>query len=82
MSEQIKSEISRRKAFSLLGLGTAALAVAATTTVLMIPEEVEAQTVGMERRQTRRAARTERRQTRRTARTERRAIRRGVAPAQ
>ena len=83
MTEQIKSEkISRRKAFSLLALGTAALAVAATSTVLMIPEEVEAQTAGMVRREGRRAARTERRQTRRTARTQRRAIRRGVAPAQ
>ena len=83
MSEQTKSEkVSRRKAFSLLGLGTAALALVATSTVLTIPEEAEAQTAGMERRQARRADRTERRQARRTGRAERRAARRGIAPAQ
>ena len=81
MSETIKSEaISRRKAFSLLGLAVA-LSAAVPATVLTVAEEAEAQTAGMERRQARRINRTERRQTRRTARTERRAVRRGVAPA-
>jgi hypothetical protein len=76
--------VSRRKAFSLLGFATAALALAVPTAVLtVIPEEeAEAQTAGMVRRQDRRANRQDRRQTRRTGRTERRAIRRGVAPAQ
>ena len=73
--------VSRRKMFSLLGIATAALALP-TTVVLTLPEEAEAQTAGMQRRQGRRANRTERRQTRRTARTQRRAIRRGVAPGQ
>jgi hypothetical protein len=50
--------------------------------MLAIPEEAEAQTAGMERRQARRTDRTERRQARRTGRTERRAARRGIAPAQ
>ena len=65
--------VSRRKAFSLLGFATAALALAVPTTVLtVIPEEeAEAQTAGMVRRQARR-----------TARTQRRAVRRGVVPAQ
>ena len=82
MREKIKHVVSRRDTFSLLGLATAALALAVPTAVLVVSEEAEAQTAGMERRQGRRAARTERRQTRRTARTERRAVRRGVAPAQ
>ena len=65
--------VSRRQTFSLLGLATAALALAVPTTVLtVIPEEeAEAQTAGMVRRQVRR-----------TARVQRRAIRRGVVPAQ
>ena len=66
--------ISRRKALSLLGL-TAAFGFAAVPTVLTV-SDAEAQTVGMNRRQERRAARHERRQERRTARTERRQERR------
>ena len=81
--------LSRRGAFSLLGL---AAAFALPTTVLMTSDaEAQAQptapaptapaptapaTSGMERRQERRASRTERRQARRTARTERRQARR------
>jgi hypothetical protein len=95
MSQNINEVMSRRKAFSLLGLATAALALGVPTTVLTISDDAEAQTAaapattpapagtrGMQRRQARRIARTERRQVRRTARTQRRAIRRGVAPAQ
>ena len=75
MSEKINSEmISRRRAFSLVGLA-AALGVAVPTTVLMI-SDAEAQTAGMERRQERRAGRHERRQERRTGRHERREERR------
>ena len=75
--------VSRRKTFSLLGLAAAALALAVPTTVLtVVPEEAEAQTAGMVRRQARRGNRQERRQVRRTARVQRRAIRRGVVPAQ
>jgi hypothetical protein len=81
MSEKM---ISRRGAFSLLGL---AAAFALPTTALMTSDaEAQAQptapapsapaTSGMERRQERRASRTERRQARRTARTERRQARR------
>ena len=84
MSEKM---LSRRDAFSLLGL---AAAFALPTTVLMTSDaEAQAQpiaptapaptapaTSGMERRQERRASRTERRQARRTARTERRQARR------
>ena len=71
--------VSRRQTFSLLGFATAALALAVPTTVLtLIPEEAEAQTAGMERRQARRTNRTERRQARRTARTQRRAAWRGA----
>ena len=81
LSDKMNDIVSRRKMFSLLAIATAALAVP-TTLVLTLPEEAEAQTAGMQRRQARRTNRTERRQTRRTARTQRRAIRRGVAPAQ
>ena len=71
MSEKITSEmISRRGAFSLLGLG-AALGFAVPTTVLTM-SNAEAQTVGMERREGRRAGRQERRETRRTDRQVRR----------
>ena len=56
MSEKIKSEmISRRGAFSLLGLA-AALASAVPITVLTV-SDAEAQTAGMERRQGRRTGR-------------------------
>ena len=76
MTDRIKSElISRRRAFSLLGLA-AAFAVAAPATVLTV-SDVEAQTHGMTRRQERRGARHERRQTRREGRHERRDTRRG-----
>jgi len=71
MREKITSEmISRRGAFSLLGLG-AALGFAVPTTVLTM-SNAEAQTVGMERREGRRAGRQERRETRRTDRQVRR----------
>jgi hypothetical protein len=64
MTEKIKSElISRRTAFSLLGV-TAAFALAVPATVLTV-SDVEAQTSGMERRDTRREGRHERRDTRR-----------------
>ena len=69
MTEKIKSElISRRRAFSLLGL-TAALGFAVPSTVLTV-SDVEAQTVGMERRHERRTGRHERRETRRGGSTE------------
>jgi hypothetical protein len=65
MSAIIKSEmISRRKALSLMGLA-AAFGLAAAPTVLAV-SDAEAQTVGMERRQERRAGRHERREVRRT----------------
>ena len=77
MSEKITSEmISRRGAFSLLGLG-AALGFAVPTAVLTM-SEAEAQTVGMERRQERRAGRHERREERRIGRVERREDRRNL----
>jgi type II secretory pathway pseudopilin PulG len=73
-----KSEISRRGAFSLLGLGVA-LALAAPTAML-VASDAEAETAGMERRQERRAGRRERREARRTARHQRREARRGGTP--
>ena len=77
MREKITSEmISRRGAFSLLGLG-AVLGVAMPTRVLMT-SEAEAQTVGMERRENRRAGRQERRVERRTNRQVRREDRRNL----
>jgi hypothetical protein len=64
MSEKITSEmISRRRAFSLLGLA-AALGFAVPTTVLTV-SDAEAQTRGMERREGRRTGRQQRRATRR-----------------
>ena len=75
MTEKIKSElISRRTAFSLLGL-TAALGFAVPASVLTV-SDAEAQTSGMERRQERRTGRHERRDERRTGRHERRYERR------
>jgi hypothetical protein len=75
MSAIIKSEmISRRKALSLMGLA-AAFGLAAAPTVLTV-SDAEAQTVGMERRQERRAGRHERREVRRAGRHERREVRR------
>ena len=73
MSEEVKS-ISRRSAFSLLGL-TATLGFAVPTVLTV--SDAEAQTAGMERRQERRTGRHERRQERRTGRHERREERRG-----
>ena len=65
MSEKIASEvISRRRAFSLLGLA-AALGVALPTTVLTV-SDAEAQTAGSERREERRTGRKERREERST----------------
>ena len=64
MTEKLKSElISRRTAFSLLGV-TAAFGFAVPATVLTV-SDVEAQTSGMERRGERREGRHERRDTRR-----------------
>ena len=90
MSEDM---LSRRRAISLFGLaaarvaslaGVGALGLAVPTAVLTTPEEAEAQTAGMERRQARRTHRRERRETRREARRAgretRRAVRRGTTP--
>ena len=95
MSEKIKMEmISRREAFSLLGL-TAALGFAVPIT-LLAGSDAEAQapapapttapaptggTLGMQRRHARRVARHERREARRAARHERREKRRGGGEA-
>jgi hypothetical protein len=72
MSEEKPEAISRRKALSFLGLGSALVLVAPT----LFMSHVEAQETGTERRQERRTRRTERRQERRTRRTERRQERR------
>ena len=92
MSENM---LSRRDAFSLLGL-TAALGFAVPTTALMTSDaEAQAQptapapsapaasggTSGMQRRHERRTGRHERRKTRRTGRHERREKRRGGGEA-
>jgi hypothetical protein len=77
MSEKITSEmISRRGAFSLLGIA-AVLGLAMPATVLPV-SDAEAQTVGMERRENRRAGRQERREDRRTNRQVRREDRRNL----
>ena len=76
MTKKLKSElISRRTAFSLLGV-TAAFALAVPATVLTA-SDADAQTSGMERRHERRTGRHERRDERRTGRHERRDERRG-----
>ena len=82
MSEKIEMElISRRRAFSLLGLATA-LGFVVPTTVLTV-SGAEAETAGMQRREQRRTGRHERREERRTGRTERREQRRGhTTPAE
>ena len=82
MSEKIEMElISRRRAFSLLGLA-AALGFVVPTTVLTV-SDAEAETAGMQRREQRRTGRHERREERRTGRTERREQRRGnTTPAE
>ena len=70
MSEKITSQMmSRRGAFSLLGLG-AALGLTVPTVLTM--SEAEAQTAGMERREDRRAGSQKNRQDRRTDRQDRR----------
>jgi hypothetical protein len=74
MSDQY-GKISRRRAFSLVGL-TAALSALAPA-VMFSASEAEAQTAGMERREGRREGRQERRETRRTVRNQRRETRRG-----
>jgi hypothetical protein len=83
MNGKIEPEmVSRRRAFSLLGL---AIALGfAVPPVVLTASDAEAETVGMERRQARRAGRHERRTERRTGRHERRTERRGgsTAPAQ
>jgi hypothetical protein len=95
MSEKIKVEmISRREAFSLLGLA-AALGFAVPIT-LLTGSDAEAQapapaptaapaptggTLGMQRRHARRVGRHERREERRTDRHERREERRGGGEA-
>ena len=89
MTEKSETEMmSRRRAFSILGL--AALSMAMSPTVLTV-SDAEAQQpstqtpqtgttttpqTGTQRREERRKERTERRQERRTARTERRQARR------
>ena len=67
--------ISRRNAFSLLGLA-AAFGLAASTTALV--SDAEAETAGMERREARRTGRHERREARRSARETRRQGRRSA----
>ena len=65
MTEQIQSElISRRRAFSLIGV--------AVPIVMLAAREAAAQTPGMERREERREDRQERREDRRDDRQERR----------
>jgi hypothetical protein len=65
--------ISRRGAFSLLGIAVA-LGFAVPATVLTL-SDAEAETAGMERRQGRRTGRETRRQGRRTGREQRREAR-------
>jgi hypothetical protein len=78
MSEKITSKsMSRRSAFSLLGLSALCLAMLPTVLTPTDAEAEEATTkTGTERRQERRTHRSERRQERRTHRTERRQERR------
>src|SRR5215813_9366632 len=72
MSEEIKSEVmTRRRALSLPLLGLAALSL--TVPTMLTVSDAEAQTAGMQRRETRRTARQAGRQTRR-------AVRRGASP--
>jgi hypothetical protein len=74
MEKITSAKISRREAFSLLGLAVA-FGLAIPTTVVTV-SDAEAQTAGMERREGRRTGRQERRQSRRTGRQERRQSRR------
>ena len=57
--------VSRRRVFSLVGLG-ALPGLALPATVLLTTSEADAQTVGMERRENRRGNRQQRRQDRRS----------------
>jgi hypothetical protein len=68
--------VSRRTALSLMG-AAAALGLALPAT-LLTASDAEAQTVGMDRRQDRRAGRRDRRDARRTGRQDRRDERRGT----
>lgn len=75
MSEKMEPEmISRRRAFSLLGLAALGLTVLPS---VLTGSDAEAQTAGIIRRQERREGRRVRREERRTARRARRAARRG-----
>jgi hypothetical protein len=67
MMLKLESEemVSRRRVFSLVGLG-ALLGLALPATVLLTTSEADAQTVGMERRENRRGNRQQRRQDRRS----------------
>jgi hypothetical protein len=72
MSERIKSElISRRRAFSLLGLAAALSLVVPAT--MLTATDAEAQTAGMERRDERRTDRYERRTERRSKKKKKKA---------
>ena len=73
MSEITTEAISRRRTLSLLGLA-AILGLAGSS--LVTASDAEAQTVGMDRRQDRRAGRRDRRENRRDARQVRRLGRR------
>lgn len=73
MNETTSEAISRRKALALLGLGTV-LGLGGSS--LVTASDAEAQTVGMHRRQDRRAGRQDRREDRREARDTRREGRR------
>jgi hypothetical protein len=79
MSEIKSVMISRRRAFSFLG-SAAALSLVVPAAV-MTATGADAEAVGMERRQDRRAGRHERRTERRTDRHERRAERHGGSTA-
>ena len=75
MTEKIEFELlSRRRAFSLLGV---AAALSLAPIALSALSDADAQTAGMERRQDRREGRHERREDRREGRQDRRETRRG-----
>ena len=73
MSEITKEAMSRRRALALFGFA-AVLGLVGSSVVT--PSDVEAQTVGMDRRQDRRGGRRDRRENRRDARQVRRVGRR------
>jgi Ni/Co efflux regulator RcnB len=78
MNRQIRPIVSRRRAFSLLGL---AAALSFAVPMVLTASDADAETAGMERRQERRGGRHERRTERRTVRHERRTERRGGSTA-